>query len=124
MTLCFFLRQLGLKVDCSVFTDSFNLVTLLSKPNPRPGEDSFLPELLLLQRKLTGSTEALSDKDLRAAVVPLMAARDLVADCSLTCGVPVSVVFIPGAVNPADILTKPRDVDSLASLAGMPFSLR
>jgi hypothetical protein len=119
MTLCFFLRQLGFKVDSSIFTDSFNLVTLLSKPNPRPGEDSFLPELLLLQRKLAGCADSISDKDVRAAVVPLMAARDLVADCALACGVPTSVIFIPGTVNPADVLTKSRDVQSLASLAGV-----
>jgi hypothetical protein len=118
MALGFFLRQIGFSVDCEIFTDSHNLVTLLTKPSPRPGEDSFLPELLLLQRKLAGTAEAISDKDVRAAVVPLMAARDLVVDCSLACGVPTSVIFIPGSVNPADALTKPRDVASLASLSG------
>jgi hypothetical protein len=109
--------EAGLKVECTLFTDSLNLVTLLSLPHPRPGEASLLPELLLIQRKLAGSVEAMSDRDVRTVVVPLMAARDLLGDCSLAAGNPVSLSFIPGTQNPADVLTKPREVTALTRMA-------
>jgi hypothetical protein len=118
MTLCFFLRQIGVGMSVSVFTDSDNLVKLLAKPCPRPSEDSLLPELMLVQKRLAGSSvDVLSDKEVHALVVPMMATRGLISDCSrYLCASPINVEFIPGVNNPADVLTKPRDVESLSAL--------
>jgi hypothetical protein len=118
MTLCFFLTHIGVENEVNIFSDSDNLIKLLAKPCPRPSEDSLLPELMLLKVRMAGSScKVMSDKDVHALVVPMMATRDLISDCSrYLCNSRMHLEFIPGVDNPADVFTKPRDVSCLSSL--------
>jgi hypothetical protein len=75
-----------------------------------------MPLLKVLQKKLDGTPESLSEKELRTLVVPILAAEGLLTHCDLSLGRKVELRFIPGIENPADVLTKPRDVSLLSEL--------
>jgi hypothetical protein len=114
--LAYFYRHLNMRVFTTLYTDADNLITLLRNPHPRPGEWSLIPLLKVLQTKLAGRGETLSDKEMRSLVVPILAAEGLLTHCDYATGSKVQLKFIPGAENPADILTKPRDVLLLSKL--------
>jgi hypothetical protein len=112
----YFYRQFGLAVRSTLFSDADNLLMLLRSPHPRPGEWSLIPLLKVLQKKLAGTPESLSDKELRDLVVPILSAEGLLTHCGYALGNAVVLRFVSGVENPADVLTKPREVSLLSEL--------
>jgi hypothetical protein len=112
----YFFRQLGLRVSSSLFTDAEDLIKLLGATSPNCEEKSFKPMLKVIQKKMEGTEASISDKELTAIVTPLLAGRGFLQDYKLAVGGSVSLRFIKGVENPADVLTKPRDVMLLADL--------
>jgi hypothetical protein len=112
----YFFHQLNLRTNTTLYTDADNLITLLRNPHPKPGEWSLIPLLKTLQKKLDGTPESLTDKEMRGLVVPILAAEGLMTNYTLATGREIQLRFIPGIENPADILTKPRDVLLLAGM--------
>jgi hypothetical protein len=114
--LAYFFRQLGMKLRCSLYSDSRSLVELLRAPHPHPGEASLVPVLQVIQKKMDGTTESMSDKELRDLVVPILALEGLVTHCGFAVGGSIGLKHVRGEVNPADVLTKPREVSLLSDL--------
>ena len=112
-------------VKCSVraFSDAKDLVSLISSPHPKPAEKHLLIELRRLQAlvdgdvgsrvgRLHGISERRIDREVSECVRHVLAINELSAYMP---SMPIAVSHIPGASNPADVLTKSVDVRYLAS---------
>jgi hypothetical protein len=106
-----FLKYLSkFNIFCTLFSDANDLVLLLKSAHPRPIEKHLLIDLRAMQNKLHG------ERDPALLLVPIMALRDLKGSSIDYSGVPIDLLHIDGASNPADALTKPMSVATLQKL--------
>ena len=103
--LMYFIHQLKCTVDATIFSDSLDLIKLLSSDHPHPRERHMLIQLREMQKRL-----ALSDKEVKKLVLPLLSTQDMFQFYSDS---PISLRHIAGPTNPADAFTKPVDVSLL-----------
>jgi hypothetical protein len=103
----YFLSELRVDTQSTVYTDALDLIKLVSADHPKPTAKHMLIELRTIQSKLS-----LSEKEIRKLVTPLRSLHDVL---NFIPSKRIEIKHIAGALNPADPLSKPVDLHTLVS---------